>query len=579
MNSENTNLNENDNLNEIIVKINELKGIQAKLDEALVIYKESIAELEKAKDQLVPEVMEAFKGQTKGAEKLKISIDNMLVEIVQASETSNVSYKDAFNMALKKVNENTKKVLEQIKEDSKVASKVKGQLKIDGSKVFEGVNEMFGKVTEWLSNAYNKIMGFVDNAQEGIDEIESMIKNYEDMESDNFATQNMDDVESGNLTEEVGEKTKNTIDNWRSELGDRKTAIKLINYMLSRMISMSSGDLADTATYANGIDGVEDALVDGDYKRALNIAADTAKEMIDEEGFGDMFEGVNVSKTNKKDSEGRPIYKSEDGEKYVDVSLGKSKKPELHSVTKEGEPNTPLKNFVIKEDIGMFNDPIGYDKNAKSKIEVAREILEDAGLSKEEIDKFISDNMFKKGRLDDRAKEYVNNMVKENESWMKMRAGAKGKVFENEGSEPEIISIDSVKGNIAFVTIKTINGETEQIEFEVDNIDPTEFSDYYYAELVGEDKNGISYEIWAGYEMKDHEIGGRIQDLTTSNDIYLSTKWNKKDDMDDMVSKYDDQESGKYTQNMDDVESGILPEEEDQKLNETVNRFKQIINY
>jgi hypothetical protein len=77
----------------------------------------------------------------------------------------------------------------------------------------------------------------------------------------------------------------------------------------------------------------------------------------------------------------------------------------------------------------------------------------------------------------------------------------------------------------------------------------------------------------------DHEIGGRIQDLTTSNDIYLSTKWNKKDDMDDMVSKYDDQESGKYTQNMDDVESGILPEEENQKLNETVNRFKQIINY
>ena len=57
---------------------------------------------------------------------------------------------------------------------------------------------------------------------------------------------------------------------------------------------------------------------------------------------------------------------------------------------------------------------------------------------------------------------------------------------------------------------------------------------------------------------------------------------NQKDDMvdmDDMVSKYDDQESGKYTQNMDDVESGILPEEEDQKLNETVNRFKQIINY
>jgi hypothetical protein len=371
MNSENTNLNENDNLNEIIVKINELKGIQAKLDEALVSYKESIAELEKAKDQLVPEVMEAFRGQTEGAEKLKISIDNVLVEIIQESEKLTVSYKNAFDTALEKVNKNTKKVLEQILENSKVASKVKGQLKIDGSKVFEGINEMLGKVTEWLSNAYNKINIFSSEAQEGVDEIESMIKNYENMESDSFATQNMDDVESGNLEEDVVEEEN---ESWMK----------------------------------------------------MRAGAD-----------GKVFEGVNVSKTNKKDSEGRPIYKSEDGEKYVDVSLGKSKKPELHSVTKEGEPNTPLKNFVIKEDIGMFNDPIGYDKNAKSKIEVAREILEDAGLSKEEIDKFISDNMFKKGRLDDRAKEYVNNMVKENESWMKMRAGADGKVFENESDIEE----------------------------------------------------------------------------------------------------------------------------------------------
>jgi hypothetical protein len=260
------------------------------------------------------------------------------------------------------------------------------------------------------------------------------------------------------LKEEVGEKTKNTIDKWRSEMGDRKTAIKLIDYMLERMVGMSSGDLADTATFANGIDGVEDALVDGDYKGALNIAGDTAKEMIDEE-IGD-------------------------------------------------------RDFEIP----------GF--------EGTRDALNALRIREEK-----------------------------KESFMKMRAGAKGKVFENEGSEPEIISIDSVKGNIALVTIKTINGETEQIEFEVDNIDPTEFSDYYYAELVGEDKNGISYEIWAGYEMKDHEIGGRIRDLTTSNDIYLSTKWNKKDDMDDMVSKYDDQESGKYTKNMDDVELGALSEE------------------
>jgi hypothetical protein len=36
---------------------------------------------------------------------------------------------------------------------------------------------------------------------------------------------------------------------------------------------------------------------------------------------------------------------------------------------------------------------------------------------------------------------------------------------------------------------------------------------------------------------------------------------NEDDGIDDIVNKYDDQESGKYTQNMDDVESGIIPEE------------------
>ena len=69
-------------------------------------------------------------------------------------------------------------------------------------------------------------------------------------------------------------------------------------------------------------------------------------------------------------------------------------------------------NKSIKE-IGMFHDPVGYDKNAKSQIEVAREILTNAGLSKDEIDDFISNNMFKKGRLDDKAREFVN--LKENQ--------------------------------------------------------------------------------------------------------------------------------------------------------------------
>lgn len=63
-------------------------------------------------------------------------------------------------------------------------------------------------------------------------------------------------------------------------------------------------------------------------------------------------------------------------------------------------------------EIGMFHDPIGYQKGQPSRMQVARDILKDAGLSKDEIDKFISDNMFKKGRLDDLAKDYVEREIR-----------------------------------------------------------------------------------------------------------------------------------------------------------------------
>lgn len=201
--------------NIITEKIAELKSIQGQLDQALAAYKESIVELEASKGELVPEVMEAFKGQTEGAEKLKISIEGMLVEIVQESERLTTSYQKAFETALTKVNENTRKVLEQILEDSKVAGKVKGQMKIDGSKVYEGMVDMFGKVKEWLNKAYSRITGFTSKAQEGLDEIEAMIKGY-DEEQQNKYTQNMDDVESGATMEE----NLNTNDGINKELGE-----------------------------------------------------------------------------------------------------------------------------------------------------------------------------------------------------------------------------------------------------------------------------------------------------------------------------------------------------------------------
>ncbi len=190
--------------NVIIGKIGELKKIQAQLDEALKLYKDSIADLEAAKASLVPEVMEAFVGQKDGAEKLKRELDGMVVEIVQESERLSTSYKDAFETALTKVNENTKKVLQQILESSKVASKVKGQLKIDGTKVYEGaMMDWLGSVKDWLTRAFNKVNVFSGRAEEGLDEISAMIKNYDDEQENMYASKNMDDVESGAIYESI----------------------------------------------------------------------------------------------------------------------------------------------------------------------------------------------------------------------------------------------------------------------------------------------------------------------------------------------------------------------------------------
>jgi hypothetical protein len=273
------------------------------------------------------------------------------------------------------------------------------------------------------------------------------------------------------LKEEVGEKTKNTIDKWRSEMGDRKTAIKLIDYMIEKMVGISSGDLADTATFANGIDGVENALVDGDYKGALNIAGDTAKEMIDEE-IGDRD----------------------------------------------------------------FDEIPGF--------EGTRDALNALRIREEK-----------------------------KESFMKMRAGAKGKVFENdEEFMPDGTYTVSNAGG--YEIMLSDSGDMAKVK-DAFGSDTPKISDWLEIEYVPSEDGEMDDE---GYPEMVPVIDPNGYNIPLNMVMRIDNQKDDMGDMDDMVSKYDDQESGKYTQNMDDVESGILPEE-DQKLNETINRFKQIINY
>ena len=63
---------------------------------------------------------------------------------------------------------------------------------------------------------------------------------------------------------------------------------------------------------------------------------------------GDKYNPLKLFKTFKKDNWQRPIYVDRDNVKYVDITLGKEKEPQLYSVTDQGEPEYPIRNYKIQ---------------------------------------------------------------------------------------------------------------------------------------------------------------------------------------------------------------------------------------
>lgn len=86
---------------------------------------------------------------------------------------------------------------------------------------------------------------------------------------------------------------------WIAEFGSRQTAKKMIDQILTKRIGMSSEDLSDTATFADGLDDIESLLDEGDFDAAFSCAKDTALMMLDDEGFG-MGLDENKKPINKK---------------------------------------------------------------------------------------------------------------------------------------------------------------------------------------------------------------------------------------------------------------------------------------
>jgi hypothetical protein len=99
---------------------------------------------------------------------------------------------------------------------------------------------------------------------------------------------------AGNNNEAYYDKLRGLIE----KKGARQVAIDIVNKCLG---FISASELPDTAIYADGLDTIEEYLNNGMYKEALEQGKETAKEMLEDEGFGDIFgeSVVNEGKEHK----------------------------------------------------------------------------------------------------------------------------------------------------------------------------------------------------------------------------------------------------------------------------------------
>ena len=106
------------------------------------------------------------------------------------------------------------------------------------------------------------------------------------------------------LENNLSPKNNSLIEKWIKEKGGvRGAAIRIIDSILSQKTGLVSADyLPDTSTFANGLDEMEDLLSSGDYKGALQIAIETAREMIEDEGGTGIFEGK-IKENNEVDDD------------------------------------------------------------------------------------------------------------------------------------------------------------------------------------------------------------------------------------------------------------------------------------
>lgn len=164
------------------------------------------------------------------------------------------------------------------------------------------------------------------------------------------------------------------IKNYIEKFDERAMAVKLVDIALKSVAGVESSDMPDTSTFANGVDEIQSLLEDQDYDTAYQMAKDTANEMLEEEGYGDLNEAKQATKgadqVNPYELEKGVYYEMDcqkDGAKdpikakaKVLKNLNKNPKyySDLFSKDYNDKPSTSDQMQIVKESLKNLIDDI-----------------------------------------------------------------------------------------------------------------------------------------------------------------------------------------------------------------------------
>jgi hypothetical protein len=142
----------------------------------------------------------------------------------------------------------------------------------------------------------------------------------------------------------VPEKTIQVLKKWMEQAGSRDAAKRLIDFILKRRLGLGTDDLADTATFANGLDSVSEALEQQDWRGAIDIAKDTANEMIADEAGDGMEENATPTAEDPKDAYYVQYHSQRQGE--VPFMLGERKFEYVNGLYPDGKVDIAVYAFA-----------------------------------------------------------------------------------------------------------------------------------------------------------------------------------------------------------------------------------------